>query len=396
MSTERISPDRWKKLRDLAKLMNRQNERVMPIIPPILHMMDYVLTGEELDFLLRMGTKSYTFDQAAGLVARPGGKFREFLDAVVAKGFVQRIMHDEAEDEYQLHPIVVGWFEWQLLYGIKSPDMGEHSRRAMEIFHYAGRFNFFPLRNLQNLVTQFGFKPNQRIGAINPPGAEGKGTRIEVGERIQAPDSKVYPAKGVMELIDEFGAKNQMALAPCICREMRRAVNDPCRFDFPYESCLTIGNFARTLVAYDYGRIISRGEALDVIQALRDKGTIHTIYHERDDLGLGEIAICNCCWDCCGLYGGYNRGQISVKFRSFYSAEIADDADCKGCEKCVRYCPTGTISIVNKKAVIDKRYCIGCGQCAHQCPKNLITLLPEERDVFLPLRKKKDSRLGAV
>jgi len=356
-------------------------------------MMDYTLTGEELDFLLGMGTGSYTLAQAAGLPGSPAERFPAFLDTLVAKGFVHRRMHEEAEDEYQLHPIVVGWFEWQLLFGNKSPDMKEHSRRAIELFRYAGRLNFFPLRNIQNLVQRRFIKPNQRIGAIISPAEEGKRARIKVDAPVGAADSRVYPTKGVMALIDEFGKNNRIALAPCICREMRRAADDPCRFNFPYESCMTIGNFARTLVAYDYGRFISREEALEVIQNLRDKGTIHTIYHERDDLHLEEIAICNCCWDCCGLYGGYNRGQISVKFQSSCYAQIKDGAECKGCEKCVKHCPKNAISIVEKKAVIEKKSCIGCGQCAHQCPKNLITLIQEDREVFLPLKKKKAVRL---
>lgn len=41
---------------------------------------------------------------------------------------------------------------------------------------------------------------------------------------------------------------------------------------------------------------------------------------------------------------------------------------CVGCSICVDYCPEGTITLVNKKAVINYDYCKGCMICLRQCP----------------------------
>jgi len=47
---------------------------------------------------------------------------------------------------------------------------------------------------------------------------------------------------------------------------------------------------------------------------------------------------------------------------------------CKGCGICAKNCPVNAISIINKKANIDKKLCIGCSQCIHVCPINAISI----------------------
>ncbi|MHB8840512.1 MAG: DUF362 domain-containing protein [Candidatus Aquicultor sp.] len=44
---------------------------------------------------------------------------------------------------------------------------------------------------------------------------------------------------------------------------------------------------------------------------------------------------------------------------------------CTSCAKCVKWCPTGAISIASP-AVIDQAVCIGCGECTVTCPSGAI------------------------
>ena len=47
---------------------------------------------------------------------------------------------------------------------------------------------------------------------------------------------------------------------------------------------------------------------------------------------------------------------------------------CRGCivHSCKEVCPRDAITIVNKKAVIDKEKCIECGKCTKACPYTAI------------------------
>jgi len=47
---------------------------------------------------------------------------------------------------------------------------------------------------------------------------------------------------------------------------------------------------------------------------------------------------------------------------------------CVGCENCVSTCPTGAISIIEKRAVVDGSKCIGCGKCAAVCKPQAISI----------------------
>ena len=47
---------------------------------------------------------------------------------------------------------------------------------------------------------------------------------------------------------------------------------------------------------------------------------------------------------------------------------------CIGCGKCVGVCPKTALSLVKKKAVIDRSLCIGCFECMTVCPEHAIDI----------------------
>ncbi len=47
---------------------------------------------------------------------------------------------------------------------------------------------------------------------------------------------------------------------------------------------------------------------------------------------------------------------------------------CKGCKVCFDYCPSGAISLKEKKAMVEGRVCIGCGECVAVCPEGAIEI----------------------
>lgn len=383
-----IAPERKRKLRDLARTMNRQNEMPVPAIPQVVELLDYKVTDEDLDRLLALGTEARTVEEMASLWGLEPEQGAEHVESLVRQGFLWPEEGDRADGRFLLTAIVVGWLEFQLCAGQKSEASREFARRLERLFGAMKKANFFPLRNISNFATRRFMKPYQSVA----PAIPGGGRTLDVNKSIEAANTAL-PVHDAYELVDAHGRKGKVALLHCFCRHWRRLQDDPCRFNLPPESCMVVGPMAEAVVRYDYGKKIEKADALKLMEELARGGVVHTLFHERDDTKLANVAVCNCCWDCCGLYGGFNRGALGLYFKSRYEARVSDPASCKACKKCVKHCPTAAITLVDKLAVIEKEKCIGCGQCALQCPTNSITLAPSVRDVMVPVSKRSRARI---
>ena len=383
-------------LRKLVLLMNKQNKRYFPPFYEVLRAIDYVITGEELDLLLRLGTEEYSLEQAAATSNMNLDTFTALFESLKQKGFIGIKYTDRDEERYSLHPVIVGWFEAQVSFLIGKPDEKEFARRWMGFLNSLRRYNFFPIRNLMNMSFRRASVINQSVGLVNEYKNEKGKSIININHSIDLPDSKIYPTRSVNDLIREYGSNSVIGQFTCMCRRVTSNLDDPCRISMPDDGgCLGFGDRVRPYIKYGHARQISREQAFEVIQKVRDKGAIHTVFHEKDDANLPQIGICNCCWDCCGILRTYNMGASPLRYSSFYVAKIADSAKCTGCKKCEKYCPTAAISVVDKKATIDSNKCIGCGQCVHQCSFSAVELVEDIRTAFLPMLKKSEARITA-
>lgn len=394
MTRSGLTPARKKKLRTLLARMGKQGERMIPVVAPLVEMMDLTVTDEELDFLLRLGTGPREYDRALELSGMPAERFGPFFDVLLQKGLVLAEPAEEGGEAYRLNAIAVGWYETMVHYLRGKPEEKAFSQKWNELFLYFRRFNFFPLRTLQNLVLPGVSRPNQD-SAIMDPAIEGRTKRmtIPVNASVPVQDANVYPTFRVNELIEEFGDRDEIYAFPCVCRYGNELIGSPCRFRLPQESCIAFGDGARAWARWGYGRHVTKEEASDILKQVRDGGAIHTVIHERDDCRLPVIAICNCCWDCCGLLKPYNMGCTTMMYRASYIARIREDADCKACGNCEKFCPTTAMRLVDGQVIYHSDKCIGCGQCAFQCRQNNIELVPDQRTVFLPLLKKSEARV---
>jgi len=393
MGTVRMTSERRKKLKTLAKLMNKKNEMPVPIVSGVLELMDLTALPEDVDFLLRLGTEPHTTDQAAAKTGMPGNQALLYLENLVKEGWIWPYAFEGGAKGYELMPIVVGWLEMQLCHGRETEQERAFAAKTDEVLNSMRKLNFFPFRNISNILTSKFAKPYQSVGAIRPPDDPYRGDRITVNRAVAFSPTTVQPTQYVSELIDRHGKDNAIALVHCFCRQWRRFMDDPCRFDIRPETCMVVGPMAKQMVEYDFGRIIETSDALSILEEVSRAGAMHTLFHEKDDTRLPNVAICNCCWDCCGLYGGFNRGLFPLYFRSYYQARVANSEECKGCGECVKHCPTDAIALSEKKAVITLKKCIGCGQCALQCPTNSIELVPSRRDVLVPMLKLSEARI---
>ena len=392
MSVSALPPDRARSLRKLAELMNTRHKRPFPVTDPLLRCFDVALTPEETEFLIKLGTGPCTLDTAASLSALPADRFRAFFEGLVRKGFLWPQGTRDEREAFALAGIMLGWFEIYLSDGAETPEKREFARRLDDLFKSYKKMNTFPLRNLLNYKARR-TEPHQSIVSAASRPERGAGRTIEVGKTIDAGLMKVYPAGTVEELIEKYGDGNRIAVGHCFCRQYHTMIGEPCRFNHPPHSCISIGDLSRYAVEYGTGRYLSKSEAIALVRELQAKGAVHQIFHKDEDVRNPEIAICNCCWDCCGVFSSYNRGIMPLNLHSYYEARIPDASACNGCGTCAGYCPVQAISMVNDRCRIDAAKCIGCGQCEIQCPEKAVHLVANERTVFLPMRKKSEARI---
>jgi Pyruvate/2-oxoacid:ferredoxin oxidoreductase delta subunit len=381
-------------LKKLVSMMNKQNKRYFPAVGPLLNTLDYVLADGELDLLLRLGTAIYSCEQALEASGMPAEHFMPMFESLKQKGFIGTRYIDTGEERYTLRPILVGWFEAQASFLMGKPEEKEFTRRFMEFFAFIRNRNFFPFRNLMNAQARKAPVTNQSIGIVEEYKNEKGKSIINISRSVDVPDSKIYPTISVNDLIHEYGSKSIIGQFTCMCRRMKQNLDDPCRLGIPDDGgCLGFGDVVKPYIKYGQAKQISKEEAFEVLQKVRDKGAIHSVFHEMDDADLPQVGICNCCWDCCGLLRSYNMGASPLRYNSFYLAEIKDQLKCNGCKRCAKYCPTAAISVEDDKAHIDTKKCIGCGQCVHQCARSAVHLVENRRTVFLPMLKKSEARI---
>jgi ferredoxin len=393
-ATKRSIPKkRLANLRALANQMNKQNSHSLPVTRPLLDCFDVVITPQENDFLLKIGTDPLNYQHLSSFSELPEESLRPFLDTLCKKGLIWTHYSEEGDELYELAPILLGWFEVFLCDGEDTPQKREFARRVDVLFQSWGSFNVFPFRGLWNYHTKKKSKSHKRIVIPQKITKKAETVQVDMHQQIKVQDTKIYPTQSVYELIEKYGDGNQIAVVHCFCRQWRKFTDGSCKFKHNDESCIVLGSITKYVVNHGIARYISMQEALDIIADVQEKGAIHQVYHEREDLDLPEIAICNCCWDCCGVIGSYNRGLIPFRARSYYVAQIADESKCTGCGTCVKFCPVRAVSVVDKKSRIDEAKCIGCGQCELQCPESVVTLTQVEREVVLPLEKKSEARI---
>ena len=393
MNSSTILKEREKRLKELAKLMNTRHQNPYPIAEPLLSCLDHVLDNEELDFLIEMGTDPYTYETALSRSSLPEEPFKGLFEGILRKGYAWPHDTQDGKQWFKLPGFMLGAFEVYLADGVETPEKKEFARRLDTLLQSFAKLNTFPTRNFFNSQIRSS-RPQQSIvipGSL-PKGA-GKGHTITVGKTIDAAPTKVYPTKTVEALIEKNGDDQNIAVIHCFCRQYHKMMDEACRFEHPPQSCIAIGSLARFSVQYGTGRYLRKAEALELLHELQSKGAVHQVFHQDEDINNPEIAICNCCWDCCGVLGSYNRGIIPLNLHAFFEAQLSDESLCNGCAICIDFCPVQAISLDDDLSRIDREKCIGCGQCEIQCSQEAIRMVENERTVFLPLVKKSEARI---
>lgn len=374
------------KVEKIIELMNSMTQSAIPPQDPIIEMFELAMDEKMLDYLLEIGTTEYTMDQLEAVYVKMYGEgWEEFKAKLLLMSFVHPVSN-EKPDVYELSSIFPGWIEFYTC-GETNEKRAAIIEKFMEFWAVLKKMNKFPYRQLSDFKAEKAKK-----------------------EGI-APKTTVYPATGSREIVldkpldskqvtliknDVYEIirknKDSIGVGNCFCRTYKKiSTGEGCDLGVSTETCFAVGAIAEQILAQGSGRRLTLEEACEMLEDFEKRGCIHTAFHYKNDANYEEFVICNCCKDCCLLYGTALEGGLSkIYTRASYKPEIIDLSKCVGCNLCGKYCPTEATYYDKdkKKLVFDYKKCVGCGQCVVQCKFDVRKMVPDQRDVFVKTRKK--------
>ncbi|MHA1196535.1 MAG: 4Fe-4S binding protein [Promethearchaeota archaeon] len=353
-----------------------------PVTDTLIEILKMLYTEEELKFIVKTFKRkvSQSVDEILKNSKMGEKEFLPILESLVKKGAVFKSTSSKGLTIYRLlPPIFIGIFEYYLM---KKINYTEEEKKMAVLFKKL----FEEIRDIvQDKYDMFmpAFKNVPPIDRTIPilKREDGKEITIEIDKQVEVPTEKIIPMQQIEAIIEKF---DDIAVGHCFCRQHKDLLGEPCKWNAPRETCFTFGKSARFTAEQGFARLISKEEALKIINEAEEAGLVHKVYHPRGDILKDETSLCNCCSDCCGTFELWRGGTMPMINSTNYISIINQD-QCVGCGTCVERCPVSAIELNDdNKAERREEWCIGCGVCAHFCPEGAISLKEGPRKVFVP------------
>ena len=265
---------------------------------------------------------------------------------------------------YSLVSILPGLIEYPFMRGEKGKMQMEVAKLMDTLFN---ELSHLTQSNYDVIVEQFkGGNPMDRV--------------VPVENEIETNLEVVLPYEIIKDIIE----RNEIiSINHCYCRNWKNNLQDQCKLETPKLSCFQFGRYAQFLIDHNFGKSISKGEAIKILKEAEDYGLIHKAIHMKNP-GQEEDAFCNCCNCCCQFFQLYKRGIFPFRTLTYYIARV-DEKKCIRCGTCAQKCPIEAIELKDTVSITNLDRCIGCGLCAHHCPKKARSLERTGlREVFIP------------
>ncbi|MEE8471185.1 MAG: 4Fe-4S binding protein [Dehalococcoidia bacterium] len=329
----------------LIEALGRRGGAVPAIkCPELYSLVEELFTPEEAELASQMPANPISVADLAAETGRDPGEVGRLMDGMANKGLV--ISRERGGvDLFTVLQMMPGIFEYQFLKG----EVSDRTRRLAHLFD-----------DYLNVVAQSA----QKGGAVVAfPFAR----VITVEEEITA-SVVIQPYERASHYINNA---DYITVSTCYCRHHGELLGQAC--GKPKEVCLTIGPGAKFNAERGFGRMISREEALKVLDFSEREGLVHC----STNMGKYIDFICNCCaCDCMILRSVKNSAVPSAAATSGFIAML-DEELCTGCGDCVERCQMEALTLGDVVVARDVNRCIGCGLCISSCPSGALTM--EER-----------------
>ncbi|MBN1364571.1 MAG: 4Fe-4S binding protein [Syntrophaceae bacterium] len=342
----------------------------IPITGTLIELLQMLINEKEAEFIT-IFTKPLNLDEIKAKSNLDDESLNKMLNNLMRNGIITGIASKSTGViVYRLLAPIPGMFEFTLMRGKTT----EREKKLAKLFEKL-------FKELADIV-QSNYEPviNYVKENITPL------TRVvPIEQCIEHKADAVMPYEDVKMIVDKF---DTIAVSTCYCRHEKELLGKPCSVTKEKENCLTFGQPAEFIIKYNFGKKISKEEAIKILDKAQEDGLVHKAFHVKQDLANDEFAICNCCKCCCEIFQIYYMGGAPTQTYSSSLAKVSS-SDCTGCGICEEMCPMEAIKMEDDIVVVNEDKCIGCGVCAHHCPVTAIKMeRTGVRTVFVPPPKR--------
>jgi ferredoxin len=346
-----------------SRLVDRLNRfpQGAPASDLLFKILGMLFTEQEAGLVALLPIRPFTSETAARLWRKSAGEARTVLERLAGRGI---LLDSETGGEtfYTLPPPMAGFFEFSLMRVREDLDQKVLAELFFQYLNVEEEF-------IKDLFT----RGETQLG------------RVFVHETALPPGVHVLDYERASEVAR---SATHRAVGVCYCRHKMSHLGKAC--DAPMDNCLTFNSSADSLSRHGIARAIDAAEALDILQAARDRDLVQF----GENVRQGVNFICNCCGCCCEAMLAVKRFALLMPVHTTNYLPVIDAEACNGCGKCVDVCAVEAMELVSasdsqkkrrRKAKLNEELCLGCGVCVRHCPEHGIRLTERAERVVTPL-----------
>jgi len=373
------------KYKEAGNIISKAGGTPVPVNDTLIKLLKFFIMENEVDFIAAFNEKkSQTMEQLKLSSGLTEDEINEKVKDLAGRGVIFNQPNSKGIMVFRLLPLLnVGTFEYNFMGKLERTD---RNKEIASLFNKLFGDLQIMLQDNYDAIIPFlmSAPPIDRTVPVFENKPKNESVKIIIKEGLEAAKDRIVPSQKVEELIAKF---DEIALGHCFCRHYKDLEGAPCKQTSDRETCFTFGKSARFTSEQGFSRMITKDEALKVLQRAEEAGLVHKAYHPNFDTSKDETSICNCCRCCCA--NGVDNMIVPITNATNFLSVVNDEL-CIGCGKCVKQCHTYAAYLNDdKKARRKEDLCIGCGVCAHFCPENAISMIEgKERIVRIPPKRK--------
>ncbi len=299
--------------------------------------------------------RPFTADRAAAIWKTTEAEARVTLDALASRALLVD-WEGPHGTEYVLPPPMAGFFEFSMM-----RVRGDVDQKALAEL-------FYQYLNVEEDFVRALFA-----------GGETQLGRAFVHEPALSEENALY-VLDYERASEVVRTATHRGVGLCYCRHKMEHVGRAC--SAPQDICMTFNTTADSLIRHGHARSVDVSEGLELLRKAQEHGLVQFGENVRESVNF----ICNCCGCCCEAMIAARRFASDHPIHTTPFLPVVAEADCNGCERCVRACPVEALSAVSANdprqprrtvARVDADRCLGCGVCVPTCRTGALAL--EER-----------------